>query len=64
MKIKIMVGAIVVLCFATGINISATELKSVGKVNIADFVQIFSEDISCLGREINNLMAECGKELN
>lgn len=59
-----MIGAIIALCFVVGINVYATEQKMVGGGNIDGFVQFFSEDVLYLENEINNLMAECGKEFN
>ena len=54
----------IALCFVVGINVYATEQKMVGGGNIDGFVQFFSEDVLYLENEINNLMAECGKEFN
>lgn len=59
-----MAGAVIVLCFVVGIRVSATEQKITGKGNVDGFIQFFSEDILYLENEINNLVAECGKELN
>lgn len=64
LKLKLMVGAIVALCFVASICASATERQSVWKGNMIGFVQFFSEDILYLENEINKLMSECGKELN
>lgn len=64
MKLKLVVGAIVVLCFVVGISVCAAEQKIVGKGNVGGFIQIFSEDTLYLKNEINNLMSECGKEIN
>lgn len=59
-----MAGAIIALCFAAGIRVSAVEGENAGKGSIIGFVRFFSEDILYLENEINKLMAECGKELN
>lgn len=64
MKLKLVVCAIVALCFAAGINVCAVEQKMIGKGNVGGFIQIFSEDILYLENEINNLRSECGRELN
>ena len=64
LKRKIVVGAIVALCFATGMRASAVEQKMNGRGNLAGMIQFFSQDILYLESEISNLMAECGKELN
>lgn len=64
MKLKLMAGAFVALCFAAGINVCAAEQKIVGKGSVGGFIQIFSEDILYLENEINNLMSECGREIN
>lgn len=64
MKLKLVVGAIVALCFVAGISVGAAEQNIVGKGNVGGFIQIFSEDTLYLKNEINNLMSECGKEMN
>ena len=64
MKLKLMAGAFVVLCFVAGICVCAAEQKIVGKGNVEGFIQIFSEDILYLENEIKNLMSECGREIN
>lgn len=64
MKLKLVVGAIVALCFVAGISVCAAEQKIVGKGNVGGFIQIFSEDTLYLKNEINNLMSECGREIN
>lgn len=64
LKQKIMAGAVIALCFAAGIRVSAAEQKINGKGTLTGMIQFFSQDVLYLEREINNLMAECGKELN
>lgn len=64
MKIKLVVGAIVALCFVAGISVRAEEQKIIGKGNVGGFIPIFSEDILLLENEIKHLMSECGRELN
>ena len=64
MKKRLTAGAIIALCFAAGISVYAAEKGMEGKGNWVGFVQLFSEDVLYLEKEINNLMAECGKELN
>ena len=64
MKKRLTAGAIIVLCFAAGINAYAAEHKIEGEGKLGGFVQFFSEDILYLEKEINNLMVECGKELD
>ena len=64
LKQKIMAGAVIALCFAAGMGVSAAEQKINGKGALTGMVQFFSQDILYLEREISNLMAECGKELN
>ena len=59
-----MIGAMIALCFGASIYVCATEQKIIGKGNLGGFIQIYSEDILYLENEINNLMAECGRELN
>lgn len=54
----------IALCFGASICVCATEQKIIGKGNLGGFIQIYSEDILYLENEINNLMAECGRELN
>ena len=64
MKLKIMAGVIIALCFVVGISVCAAEREKREKGNVGGFVQFFSEDILFLENEINQLMSECGKELN
>ena len=59
-----MTGAIIALCFVAGISVCASEQKVIGKGNVVGFIRFFSEDILYLENEINQLMSECGKELN
>ena len=64
MKLKIMAGVVIALCFVAGISVCAKEWNVVGKGNVGGFIQFFSEDILFLENEINQLMSECGKELD
>lgn len=60
-----MAGAIVALCFAAGMGeVYAAEQKIERRGNVIGRIQIFSEDILYLEREISSLISECGKELN
>lgn len=65
MKLKVMVGAIVVLCFAAGMGgVHAAQQKAGGRGSVNGMFQFFSQDILYLESEISALMTECGKELN
>ena len=59
-----MAGVVIALCFVAGISVCAKEWTVVGKGNVGGFIQFFSEDILFLENEINQLMSECGKELD
>ena len=64
MKLKILAGAIIALCFVADIRGYAAERNNAGRGNVTGFIQFFSEDILYLENEIGNLMSECGKELD
>ena len=64
LKLKIMMGTIVVLCFAVAIRSRAAERQMSGNGNLNGLIQFYSEDISYLESEIYSLIWECGKELN
>lgn len=64
MKLRIITGAVIALCFVAGTSVRAAEHKVGGAGNVNGFVQLFSEDILYLEREISKLIAECGRELN
>ena len=64
MKLKIIVGAVIALCFAVGIRVRAAEHQRNGSGNLNGLVQFYSQDILYLESEIYSLMWECGKELN
>lgn len=61
-KVKIMLFAVGTLCLLLGMSAYAGESKSVSKGNVVGFVEIWTQDVSYLESEINNLMSECGKE--
>ena len=58
-----MSGAIIALCFVVGISVYAAEQKLDGEGNVGGLVQFFCEDVLYLENEINDLMSECGREL-
>lgn len=64
MKLKILSGAVIALCFVTGINSYAAEQKVTGRGNVDGFVRFFSEDVFYLENEVRSLISECGRELD
>ena len=63
MKRKIMVGVIAALSLGACISVYAAERQNQGRGNVTGMVQFFTQDIMYLEREVDGLMAECGKEL-
>lgn len=64
LKLKIMMGTMIVLCFAAAVRSRAAERQMNGNGNLNGWIQFYSQDITYLESEIYSLMWECGKELN
>ena len=62
MKLKIMLCTVGILCLFLGMNVFAADSSKVSKGKIIGFVEMWSQDITYLKNEINNLKSECGRE--
>ena len=51
-----------ILCLFLGMNVFAADSSKVSKGKIIGFVEMWSQDITYLKNEINNLKSECGRE--